>query len=232
MAPAFVQSPTPFENDAGGTTIPLAFGSNVQAGSVLVCHFSFDNAQGSVNSVGDSLNGGWTNIINTNNTPNAQRSEVYYFLNSAAGACTVTANLSGTIDFRRMAIIEVSGLQNAAPDKSASAIGASTAPNSGSVTTTADGEYILGCFQFNGTTISNLNGFTSRAEGTNKECAMLDKIQTTQGAIAASVTLAGSTNWLAAIITFKATGGATADVAAQCIQLAFSKPTMFRAGRA
>lgn len=218
--PVFQQSPTPFENDASGSSIPLAFGVNVKSGSYLLCHFSYDNSGGTVNSCGDSLNGGWTQILTVLNTPNAQRSQVWYYFNSLAGANTVTANLSGGIGFRRMAILEVAGCEPQAPDKSGSGIGTSTALSSGSVTTVGDNEYILLAAQFNGTTVSNLNGFTSRQEGTNKECALFDKVQTTAGAITGSMTLAGSTNWLAGIVTLKAARNMRPYVVQQAVKRA------------
>lgn len=212
MATAFAQAPTPAEDDTGATTLLLAFDSNVAAGSLLWCVVSADSTSFSLIGVSDSLNGAWEKATSITQTSNNEQSELWYRRNSATGACTVTATWTGAATFRRLSIVEVSGCLDAAPDKVASAMGTSTAPDSGSETTTTDGQYIAGGLQINGTSISNQNGFTTRQLGTNQEAVTLDKTQITSGAINVSVTLAASVAWAALMATFEADLGPPAIV--------------------
>lgn len=205
--PSYVQSRPTVENDGSATTIADTFASAVGAGSTLWCVVSFDSAM-TLSGVADSVNGAWTLAIGVTQTNNVERSELWYKANSAAGTPTVTATFATAADFRRITIEEVSGTANAAPEKVAASQGNSAAPNSGSQTTTVDGQFIAGGLQINAVSISNANGFTVRQLGTAQEAVLLDKIQATAGAIDVSVTTSGG-SWAALMATLKPTAGAT-----------------------
>lgn len=88
------QGPVDNHTTIAATTVATAYGSNVTLGSLLVCMLNFPNTTGTITHIVDSLSQTWTpGILQQGNT---QSCAVYYFMNSAAGACTVTATISSS----------------------------------------------------------------------------------------------------------------------------------------
>ena len=100
-------------------------------------------------------------------------------------------------------------------DVTRSATARSTSPNSGTATTTAPGELVLGIFSTQSyTTFTPGAGFTTRASvNTDARIPVLmvaDRVLATPGSVAATATLSTTDIWGAGLITFRsAAGGAT-----------------------
>ncbi|MFO1268558.1 MAG: hypothetical protein U1F25_13685 [Rubrivivax sp.] len=135
-----------------GSSIAAAFGSNVAAGHYIVVRARWSqHTTGSPPSItiSDSLGNAYTAgpIATITSTGGSDSTTGLWFAKIAsAGACTVTAS-GPNIQRRDIDIFEVSGLAATSPlDGSNNASGTSTAPSSGSITTTAAG-FVIGAIQ-------------------------------------------------------------------------------------
>lgn len=99
---------------ASATTISLAFGSVVKAGSLIVSSISYGAGSGGA-TFSDNINGAWSAAVTTtNDAPFAQTLSTSYFANSGTGAFTVNGTFpSGNL--RRIIITEYSGILTAGP---------------------------------------------------------------------------------------------------------------------
>jgi hypothetical protein len=193
------------------------FGTNVVAGNIMVAFVSWDNADAAVETV--SGGGTWTEYTpQVLHSTDGQNFSAWYCLNATGGATTVTVAFSGPGGwFSTLVIGEYTGA-TAGVDGSTSAQGtAATTQSSGAITTTTNGDLIVGGIYDNtNVTPSAGSGFTARAttsgiagEPTSR---LEDRIQATAGSIAADWTTASSVNWSAFIMAFKPTaGGLTAS---------------------
>ena len=140
---------------------------------------------------------------------------IYYAENVGSGANTVTVSVAAAATLR-FGILEYSGVaKSSALDGVVTAVGTSTLPNSGTLTTTASGDLLLGAITIN----ENVNvvagaGYTIRqsvpALPATKVIAE-DRIMTSAGTASATGTLAVAFPWGAALAAFKpAAGGAAA----------------------
>jgi lipopolysaccharide export system protein LptA len=126
---------------------------------------------------------------------------IWYAANAKGGANTVTITPTGGADALELHVSEWSGINNAAPlDQTSSATGSGTAISSGAQTTTQNGELIYGYTFPNGNS-SPGSGFTglTLVDGDWDEY----QIQPVAGSVAGSFTQQPSTNWFAAMATFK-----------------------------
>lgn len=212
MAIAYVQAPAA-ATVFSGTTISLAFGSNVTAGSMLCAHI---NANHGISGVADSRSQTYTSAVNV--TDGATYSlATYYFLNTTGGACTVTVTFAGAVTFASLQVAEYSGVAtSSALDKTANNSQtdpgtAADAITSGSVTPTTDGQLILGwtsALVVGGSTVSAGSGFTGRINVFG-DILFEDQIQTSAGAIAATFTTTSATaDFITLVSTYKAAAAA------------------------
>lgn len=191
---------------ATGSTIFGTYGSDVTAGNLLICCASFGDASAAITATcADSLSqnysvavgptrnanmlGGWTNYI-------------FYFPNTAGGANTVTVTASDVLSFRRITILEYSGIATTSPlDVVAGASGNSSAPDSGTNTTTQANDLIFGyCLGF--ANISAGGGFTGRAN-LNANDESEDKDGASAGSYSAAFSGSGADEWIAQMAAFK-----------------------------
>lgn len=207
-APAHVQSPAA-ATAFSGTSIALPFGSNVTAGSLLVCHIYANHG---ISSVADSLAQTFSSAVNV--TDGATFSiATFYVPNSAAGADTVTVTFAGTIAYASLQCAEYSGVATSSPlDQAVSQNqtdpGTGTdAVTSGNVTTTTDGQLIVGwstALVVGAGTLTAGTGYTGRTNVFN-DTLHEDRVQTTAGSIAATFTSNSATSdFVTQIATFKA----------------------------
>jgi hypothetical protein len=113
----------------------------------------------------------------------------------------------------RFAILEYSGVATAnSLDVTASKVGSSNSASSGSVTTTANGDLLLGAvLTANPTTFTAGSGYAieeSIPAAPNAKVIAEDQIQATAGSTSATATLGTTVSWLAVLGAFKAAGGA------------------------
>lgn len=128
-------------NGAAITSLGVAYSSNVTAGSLLIACIRDGSSVNNVNaSITDSNNAGnWTKAIERDLTVDLDTAAIYYRLNAASGATTVTYHTGQGAGTLRMVIIEYSGIAtSSALDQTSSGYNASsTAPNSGATATLA-----------------------------------------------------------------------------------------------
>lgn len=212
-APAHVQSPTP-ATVFSGTTIAQAFGSNVTAGSLLTCHVYANHG---ISTVADSLTQTFTSAVNV--TDGATFSlATFYFANSAAGADTVTVTFAGAVTYASLQCAEYSGVATSSPldqftsnNQTTPGTG-SNAITSGNVTTTTNGQLIVGwttAFTVGAGTVSAGTGYTGRTNVFG-DTIFEDQVQASAGVIAATFTTTSATsNYLTIITTYKAPAAST-----------------------
>lgn len=213
MAITFVQSPTA-ATGFSGTTLALAFGSNVTAGSMLCAHI---NATHGVSGVADSRSQTYTAAVSVTDGATYTLA-TYYFLNTTGGACTVTVTFAGAITYASLQVAEYSGIAtSAALDQFAS--NSQTAPGtganaitSGSVTPTTNGQLILGwttALTVGAGTVSAGTGFTGRVNVFG-DTLFEDQVQGTAGAIAATFTgTNAASDYITLISTYKELAAST-----------------------
>lgn len=149
--------------------------------------------------------------IFTNNGAAAIGLQVFYAMNIAAGANTVTATASGAVSFFTVSANEYAGVQSTlALDKTsltvANSVGvgdATTAMSSGSVTTLNANDIIIGAgICWDGVTASG-GGFTERDRFYT--IVVEDQPQIITGAFTATATAAGPGGWVMQVLSFKGT---------------------------
>ena len=207
MAISFVQG-----NKGGiqsGPSAGVAYSSNNAAGNLLVLVCRGSGGAPAAVSVSDSQGNSWS--VTTNNLwVGGNKIVMAYAPNCKAGANTVTVSITGA-SFLQTKIAEYSGVLKVSPlDKSNDTNGSSTTPTSPSVTTTKNGELIIGGFAnatTNSATITAGSGYTKRATTDDGNGAIEDRVQASAGAITAGWTTNPSVNWDAGIMTFFADTG-------------------------
>lgn len=207
MAAAHVQSNS--GTVFSGTTIAVAYSSNVTAGGLLVCHIYANHG---ISSVADSRS--QTYSASTNVTDGATYSlATFYFPNTTGGACTITCTFAGAVTYASMQVAEYSGVATSLPlDQTTSnnqtTPGTATdAITSGSVTTTTDGQLIVGWTTALTVGVGTVTAGTNYTARTNifGDTVDEDRVQTSAGSIAATFTTTSATsNYITIISTFKA----------------------------
>lgn len=163
MAIAHTQTPAGGVSNAPVTSVGLAFGSNVTVTGAIIGLWRYSVGGQTVTLSDTLLNTFVSNDVQAIDTGDANStSGIGYALNSPAGADTVTFAISGAAQTLRFTTSEFSGVATSgARDKTATAIGTSTAPASGAVTPTTDGQLF-----FAGSDVSNNVTFTAGTDFT------------------------------------------------------------------
>lgn len=213
-APAFVQAPAA-ATVFSGTTVALAYGSNVTAGSLLSCWIYANHG---ISGVADSRSQTFTSAVNVTDGATYSLAN-YYFLNTTAGADTVTVTFAGAVTYASLQCAEYSGvatssaLDQATSNSQTDPGTGANAITSGNVTTTTAGQLILGwtsALVVGAGTVSAGTGYTGRINVFG-DTLFEDQVQGSAGSIAATFTTNLSTaDHITLISTFKATGGAVA----------------------
>jgi hypothetical protein len=199
-----------FKNATGTittSTLPFAVG-NSAGNFIAVCVRA--GAAGEAFTVTDTIGNTYQQAVRIDETGSGNTLAIYYAQNIAAGANTVrvTDTIAATL---RFVILEYSGVATSnALDVTAAAIGNSAFPNSGSATTSANGDLLLGTVMAaSGATYTAGGGYTikERVPATNTRLVVEDQIQASAGTASASVTLGGADFWAAELAAFKAAGG-------------------------
>ena len=130
---------------SGATSVAKAFVSNVTAGSLLVCAVTVYDAT-KTPTVSDTVNGAWTQALSYSNTSvlNAV-TRIFYYPNSAGGACTVTASWSGSAS-GEIHQAEYAGAATSSPldQTGTGAASSGTTATTGSLTPSVPGELLWG----------------------------------------------------------------------------------------
>lgn len=203
----FVQSNSVYSS---GSSVVCAYRTNNKAGSLLVLQGA-SPAGYTVSSVSDTQGNTWTKVTGATGGA-AQRHEIWYAANAAAGSNTVTASLSGSAPFFSYEVHEYSGADTSAPLDQA-ALNEQTNPGlgvdavtSGTVTTTTPGQLIFGGAALAGGSAGTIHGsgFTVREYAVG-DALSEDRIQAAAGSVAVTFTaLAADNDYITGIATFKA----------------------------
>ena len=196
--------------NTGGMSTPLAFPANNVAGNFIMVAARARFADQTF-TVSDARSNVYRRALTVNNGTDDTLA-IFYAENIAAGPNTVTVAVSTGPVSIRLAIFEYAGIARAnALDVTATAAGSSASPSSGSATTTAAGDLVVGVFSTqSGRTFTAGSGSTIReavsaAPSTN--LMVQDRIQATAGAVTATATLNTPDIWGAAIAAFKKASG-------------------------
>jgi len=198
--------------DAGTTTTTtLAFNSANTAGNFIAVAIRGGLSNAQVFTVKDSNSNTYMQAKQIGSSGSAVTSAIYYAENIKPGAntITVTMTVSGPL---RIDILEYSGVATSnSLDATAAATTTSTSPNSGNLTTTANGDLLLGMVATaDSDAFTSGSGYTARdfvPVEPNTKLVTEDQIQSTAGTASAPATLSVSSNWGAILAAFKAAGG-------------------------
>jgi hypothetical protein len=195
--------------DAGtATTASLAFTTGNTSGNWIAVAIRGGNSSSQTFTVSDSNANTYKQAAQVGFSGSAVTLAIYYAENIKGGANTLTVSMtvSGPL---RFAILEFSGVATASSldGTAAVATGASSSPNSGNLTTTANGDLLLGAIaSTNSATFTAGTGYTITdfvpAEP-NTKLISEDQIQSTGGVASASASLGASDNWGAILAAFK-----------------------------
>jgi hypothetical protein len=195
---------------SNSSSAALAFGSNTAAGNFIAVVIQ-GGQPGEAFSVTDSQGNAYLQAIQSNEDTAGETIAIYYAMNIAGGANTVYAfqSLGGAF---RFAILEYSGVaRTSALDVAAAAQGAGASPNSGNVTTSANGDLLLGGIMTTGEEFYTAGaGYTieqSVPTLPNTKVIAEDQIQPTAGTASATATLGVADFWAATLATFKPAAG-------------------------
>lgn len=209
---------------AGGgvTPISVAYPNNCVSGSLLLCALGCNTA-GSGTAVSDNVNGAWTLAKAGSDVPNTQQLEIWYFNgNTSTGKPTVTVARTGGIDMIMFIWEKTGQATSSITDGSNSNVAADTATTNGtlcgSITTTADGDLLVGFVACDSAGPSSYVAGTSPMTFTLRGSSVLglaveDGVQVSHAAINAAFTGDGAgANYLAIAAAFKP-AASTAKVA-------------------
>jgi hypothetical protein len=186
-----------------GSSVAGTFAAAQTLGNLNVVAVMWGDTTSAVTSVTDSKGNAYSLAVGPT-TASGLTSAIYYAKNIAAGSNTVTVTFNQTAGWPNINVLEYSGLSTTSPlDVTATASGTGTTANSGSATTTAASELIVGpgnpltTFTAAGSGFSNriINSFGGISE---------DKIVSSAGSYNATATMT-SGGWVMQMATFKTT---------------------------
>ena len=198
----YVQSKS--TTQTSGSSVAIVFTAGQTAGNLNVVEIMWGDTTSTISSVTDSKGNTYALAVGPTKTT-ALTSAIYYAKNIAAGSNTVTVKFNTSAAYPNINVLEYSGLDTTSPlDVTAAATGTGTTANSGSATTTAAKELIVGAGNPSSGFTAAGSGFTSRlinAYGGISE----DKIVSSTGSYNATATMT-SGNWVMQMATFRASG--------------------------
>lgn len=153
-----------------GSSISLAYNSNNTAGNFLALRLTAVPSSVSISNCSDTRGNTWVAVPNATGGSGGHQA-IRYAVNALAGANTVTCTLTGAATSSTLDIFEKSGVDRTSPldqSKLTQQVDPGTsadAVSSGSVTTTADGELILGATLQVGSTTYSASGQFSGTQG-------------------------------------------------------------------
>jgi hypothetical protein len=197
--------------DAGSTSSStLAFKSNNTAGNWIAV-VARAGKSGQVFTVSDSLHNTYRTAAQFNvtvDTPNGDTLGVFYAENIAGGANTITVTDTISGNTLRFAIFEYSGVAHAnSLDGVIAGQGTNAGPNSGSITTSMNGDLLLGAAMSAGPAAYTAGPGYKMEEFVpaepNTKLVAEDQIQPVAGVASASATLGASDHWGAVLAAFR-----------------------------
>jgi hypothetical protein len=183
-------------------TNSVSFANPNTAGNLIVVSVGWVN--GGTATVSDSNHNSYVSAVGP--TSNGYTSQIWYAANIAGGTNTVTVNFS-LWNNSVVAVFEYAGIATASPlDVTGSAVGSSTSPSVGPVTTTQANELIFSSGYAFATLTSDPN-YTMELQNTQGGyyLGLQDRPGATAGSYSASFSDSANYNWVAQIAAFKTT---------------------------
>lgn len=208
MAPSKVQSTSNSTGSSGSsTTIAKAYASNVTAGNFL-----FAVAGGAANTTCTFSSSGdtWATIATFWDGNIGQLVSIGYAANVTGGAKTVTATFGTSTIFKSIIIEEWSGVATSSPldtNTTGLHVPATTTPSDNAMTTTTDGDLILGGIVSDGAVISAGTGYTLDIYESGNHYGAEFQVQGTHGSTTVVWTLGSSAQSAVVSAAFKPAGG-------------------------
>ena len=199
--------------DAGvNSTASLAFPMNNTLGNWIGVCIRVGQPNETI-AVKDSKGNTYHKATQINQTGDGDTLAIFYAESIAAGANTITVSVS-TANTLRFAILEYSGVATSGSIDGANANqGSNASPNSGSVTTTTNGDLLLGAVMTaDPETFTAGSGFQiveSVPTAPNSKLIVEYQIQVLSGSTSSSATLSSADPWAAAIAAVKAGASST-----------------------
>jgi len=192
VAAATPQSPT--------GTVAVTYPSAQTAGDLNIVVVGWNDTTATVQAVRDSAGNPYSLAIGPT-SGSGLRQSIYYAKNILGGSNTVTVTFSQPAAYPDIRILEYRGV--ATLDVTAGASGNSSTANSGSATTTAANELIVGANTVFTSTTGPGVGFTSRIITTPDGDIAEDRVVTTLGSYSATAQLSAAGPWVMQMVTFK-----------------------------
>src|SRR5580704_7956669 len=201
-----VQHTSVDEGIASKSSASLAFPSNNTVGNWIGVGIRVGEPNETI-TVRDSKGNTYHSATQINQTGDGDTLAIFYAENIAAGANTVTVSVS-TADTLRLAILEFSGVASSGSiDQATASQGSNASPNSGSITTAASGDLLLGAIMTaDGETVTAGSGFQiveSVPAAPNTKLIMEYQVQASSGSTSSSAKLSSADPWAAGIAAFK-----------------------------
>jgi hypothetical protein len=189
-------------------TVPVTFGSGQTSGNLNVVVVGWNDTTAAVNSVTDSIGNVYTLAVGPTAYSGKLTQSIYYAKNivgAAAGANTVTVRFTVAAQYADIRILEYTGIDQVNPvDVIASAIGTTTASNSGAATTTNGNDLIFGANMVYTGNAGAGAGFTSRVITAPDSDIAEDRVVSAVGSYSASAPLTSSGPWVMQMVAFRA----------------------------
>jgi len=181
------------------STVPISYGSPQTAGDLNVVVVGWNNSTSTVQSIQDSAGNTYALAIGPT-TGTSLRQSIYYASNIKGGSNTVTVTFNQATAFPDIRILQYRGVTTL--DVVAGASGSGTTANSGSATTTAANELIVGANMVSSITTGPGSGFTTRIITSPDSDIVEDRVVTSTGSYSATSPLTSGA-WVMQMVTFK-----------------------------
>ena len=204
----FVQQAT--ANPSSSSQVSQSFISAETAGDLNVIVVSAADPTSNVTSITDTQGNTYTLAVGPTRTANLSQ-WIYYAADVKAGTDTITAHFNQTANFPEIRMLEYAGADTTNPfDQAAGAVGTGSTPNSGSVTTTAPNEVIVGANTVATSTMAAGSPLIQRILTPNGDLAE-DRTVNVIDTYNATAQLNTSGSWVMQVATFKAQSAGAAD---------------------
>ncbi len=184
-----------------GSSMAITYPATQTAGNLNVVEVMWGDTTSAVSTVADNRGNTYALAVGPTKVTGLT-SAIYYAKNIAGGSTTVTVTFNQTAAYPNINILEYSGLNTSSPlDVFSAATGSGTTANSGSATTTAASELIVGAG-------NPTSGFTAAGSGFTKRLVNAyggiseDEIVSSTGSYSATATMTSGT-YVMQMATFK-----------------------------
>ena len=200
-APSFVQVTS---NDPQGSvsSVAASYPGTQTAGNLNYVAIGWSDSTSTVKSVTDNKGNVYTLAVGPTrigNGSNGLSQSIYYAIAKGGAGTTVTVTFNSAVPWPDLRIAEYAGVSTL--DKAAGATGTATTCNSGSVTTTAAKELLVGANYVSQTTTASGTGFTQRVM-TQDQQVVEDRVVSAVGSYNATATVS-SGSWVMQLATFR-----------------------------